>query len=323
MPWLATGPSSVRPCPIEERATPDGPSGPARYRPAAALGYDNTAAALRAAEVAALSRQPARVVSAEWRELSDLLAVSPALSQRDNAATAVGVVRERVRQQETNVARTESLVESLQTAHPRRRNPQGIELARREAALARQGLANAEATLAAAQDRVAAAEAGTAAQEPALARRRVLDAALEAKTAAAVASPAPYLVDAIGPRPEAPADPTRWEAVRHVSSPTATANSGSSPTTGPPAKATRSPPPSGKRRRTTPSPCSGARLPPPSTRWPCSRRRCRNSASTSEPEAGARVKGAAVLAALRSSQPCGLTALTRAPTPGKGSRMSP
>ena len=180
--------------------------------PAAGGDYDAEATARRAAEVALLARQPAPVLAQEWRELSGVLAVSPALSQRDNAAISLGVERQRVRDQAANLARVEDRLDSLEHAPRRRRNSQGIELARREAMLAGQSLATAQAALAAAQDRLDAAELGVAAQAPARFRRDVLDEALDAKTAAAVATPAPYLATALGPRPEAGDRALRWDA---------------------------------------------------------------------------------------------------------------
>ncbi len=179
---------------------------------APAVAYDAAATVLAAAEVAVLSRQPAHDLSAEWKQLTTALAVSPTLSQRDNAATAAGVARQRAQEQTANLVRVEDRLSDLETAPRRRRNPQGIELARREAAAAAQSVANAEAVAANAQDRLDAAQLGVVAQQPAVARRDSLDAALAAKAAAAIAQPAPYLLEALGPRPEVAGDIEAWDA---------------------------------------------------------------------------------------------------------------
>lgn len=173
--------------------------------------YDRAATALRSAEAAALARRPARELSTEWHDLGDALAISPAASNRANAATAVTVAHQRVRDRAATLSRAEHRLEGLDAAPRRRRNAQGIELARREVTAARQSLAHAEAALAGARNRLHAAEMGVTAQGPARARHDLLDGALGAKVAAAVATPAPYLTDALGLRPERSDAARRWD----------------------------------------------------------------------------------------------------------------
>jgi hypothetical protein len=117
----------------------------------------------------------------------------------DDALSSAGVAHERLAQARRVEEQARERLASLEAG--RRRNRQGIELARRSLVHAERNLAAAALAAQRADERATAVGADVEAQAPVRERLALVDHALAAQVASAVARPATYLQAALGPRP--------------------------------------------------------------------------------------------------------------------------
>ncbi|MGI8758556.1 MAG: hypothetical protein ACR2K0_04550, partial [Acidimicrobiales bacterium] len=120
-------------------------------------------------------------------------------------------------------ARAAERLDKLQGARARRRNPQGIEMARQSLLRGDQRLERAVVELDRAETTLAALAHSAPARDQVRDRLDSVEAALDQQVGRAVGAPAPYLLAALGERPLEDEDPsrrwresaTRIEAYRH------------------------------------------------------------------------------------------------------------
>jgi len=203
---------------------PQGPAAPA-YRAAAAH--------LRRAEVAVLADLPTTQLATERAEMQMAVALDPTDSQRSAAYQRLGGAAERLERERTDLVGAQSRLQSLVEAPRRRRNTQSIELARRSVDAAAQRVANAELSVTRAEEQVAAVEARFEGAEPVRQRLALVDDALAAQVDLALERPAPYIVDALGKRPDTARDGPRWDSAARQLETYRHAELGLSPADGP------------------------------------------------------------------------------------------
>lgn len=109
-------------------------------------------------------------------------------------------------------SRAKDRLSELEAAPRRRRNTEGLELARRDVASNTQDVATRTHELAKAQHRATALDQGAAARAPLEERLAVLEGALDAQVERAVDGPAPYLRSVLGPEPTDAAGRSEWRA---------------------------------------------------------------------------------------------------------------
>ena len=197
---------------------PGGPAvtwalGPVPHDPSQRAAYSTAGTALAEAEKAGVRRRSAGELAAERHELRRSLAAHP--GEEHHLAAAQAVEAARVTREHAAAARAAAARALDAAQHPTLRRPKA---SRVEAA--RHDLAVAEADLRRAIDRYRVTSEQAAALQPdALAetrraiesRRELIDTAIAAHVDDAVATPAPYLLTALGPRPDNPTQRARWD----------------------------------------------------------------------------------------------------------------
>ena len=170
--------------------------------------YRAVTASLHRAEVAALSRRPLADLLAERREVVAALAASGA---DEHADAALSAAHDRLARHVAERARHRDRLAELESAPRRRRNPQGIELARRGLDAAEVELAVAELDRSLAADRAAVPSGDDAARARVNERLSTIDAAIGMKAERAIDPPAEHLVRLLGERPYNAAVRPTWE----------------------------------------------------------------------------------------------------------------
>ena len=180
----------------------------ARPTGAAERHYDTVAAALAHADRELATTRPTAELAHERRHLARTLAAGPAPVHHDDALSSAAVAHERLAQARGAHEHARDRLAALERG--RRRNRQGVEFARRSLVQAERNLAAAALAAQQADERAAAVGADVEAQAPVRERLALVDHALAAQVAVAVARPAPYLEAALGPRP-ADGGSERWD----------------------------------------------------------------------------------------------------------------
>ena len=197
--------------------------------------HDQTRRAVLDAQAAHLADTPTSVLAARRNELVAQAGQQPgpdARLLRHDHARALDAHRRS--EADLTTARAEAAAAS--TPQSRQQDPDRYELARRRLADAERQHATSRARLASVQDLTGAAGQTPEALETIRHQIAVTGTALEPRIRAAVANPAPYLIDAIGERP---GNDSAWDRRRRSSRPTATPPSARHPPTGPSVRRTR------------------------------------------------------------------------------------
>ncbi len=171
--------------------------------------YMSVARALNEAERSMLHHRPLRDLATDHRQLGRTMAGAPSPGAHTDASTALLVAREQFDAASGQRDQLAARLKDLSGSKLRRKNPQGLELLRRDLARAEQRVANAELVVQRALATLGAVER----RQPELDQQRqrlvLLAEILDAKVEAAVARPAPYLVAVIGP-PDDPQASSHW-----------------------------------------------------------------------------------------------------------------
>ncbi len=175
--------------------------------------YSTAGTALANAEKAALRRRSPADLAAERLQLRQALAVRPSDKHREAAARSLEQAR--IGRDSSGAVRAEAARALDRAEHPTLRRPRAsrVEVARQDLAVAEANLNQAVDRFRVASDQAAVLEpdAVRVARLPIEARRDLVDAAIAAHVDDAVANPAPYLVTALGPRPDNASQRPRWE----------------------------------------------------------------------------------------------------------------
>jgi len=175
--------------------------------------YSFAGGALARAERAALRRRSPADLAAQRADLRRVLATAPGQADRDDAARRQAQAS--AARDQASAAQTEATRALDSAEHPKLRRPSAARVAE-----ARRHLAEADTMLNQAIDshrvaiqQVAALEpdAVMAAREPVEWRLTLIDNAIADHVDEAIASPAPYLVTALGPRSDNPTQRPRWD----------------------------------------------------------------------------------------------------------------
>jgi hypothetical protein len=149
---------------------------------------------------------------AERRDLQAGLVLAPSPAQRDAAADLAAFAACRLADARAETQRAGRHLGDLESAPRRRRNPQGLEMARRTLAAATQEVASRSHELARAEGRSAALDQDLTAHAPLEERLAVVEGALRTQVERAVDTPAPYLQRILGPEPVDAAARSSWRA---------------------------------------------------------------------------------------------------------------
>ncbi len=175
--------------------------------------YATAAALLRRAEAAALALRPTAELAGQRRQLLDLLGASVGRPARDTttaqtaaaAADALAAAQAAQRSAQDRLQRAE-------TARPRRRNPQSIELATQDLAAADLRVAQAQAGFDRAVQAQAAGAGDADGRLDVSERLATVEAALVMQADRAVEGQAPYIAAVLGARPESAPGRATWNA---------------------------------------------------------------------------------------------------------------
>jgi hypothetical protein len=153
------------------------------------------------AEVAVATARPTPELVAERRDLQASLVLAPSQAQRDGAAGLAAVAARRLADAEGDAQRARRHLSEIEAAPRRRRNAQGLELARQTLTSATQDVATRSHELARAEGRSAALDQDLTAHAPLEERLGVVEGALRSQVERAVSAPAPYVRRILGPEP--------------------------------------------------------------------------------------------------------------------------
>jgi len=177
------------------------------------IAYSVAGTAVARAEQAELRRHSPGELAVERLALRRALAVRPGDEARRAAAVAQEQARAACDEASTRRDETARVLENAE--HPRLRRPrvQRVEVARQHLADADVALGQAVEQLRLATDRVAALQPDAVAEARVPLKQRLehVNEAIAAHVEEAIASPAPYLYTALGPRSDNPTQRPRWE----------------------------------------------------------------------------------------------------------------
>jgi hypothetical protein len=187
-------------------STPGGPGvswalGPAPASGAALAQYHAAAKALEEAERSTFAAEPTDQLAEERRQLRRTLAAGPVPAQHHQAEAALVDAQRQLTVSQEERTHAGQRLDELQGAKARRRNPQGIEMARRLLQRADQRYQRAVVELEQAETTVAALADSAPAQDEERIRLDSVEAALGQQVERAVSAPTPYLIAALGERP--------------------------------------------------------------------------------------------------------------------------
>ncbi|MDP9020719.1 MAG: AAA family ATPase, partial [Actinomycetota bacterium] len=190
--------------------------GPAPPGGAALAQYRAAAEALEEAERSTLAAWLTVELADERRALQRALAATPAPAQLDHAHAALVGAQRGLVQAQADRARAAERLEQLGGCRGRRRNPQGIEMARQSLQRAHQRSARAEVEVERAEAALAALQQHRPGQDLVRQRLDTVEGALAQQVERAVAAAAPYLTGVLGESPDdaSPASPWREAATR-------------------------------------------------------------------------------------------------------------
>lgn len=178
--------------------------------------YEAARASLHQAEVAVAAARPTADLVAERRELQASVVLAPSPAQRDTAAGLTVLAARHLGDADAHVERARRHMSELEAAPRRRRNAQGLELARRSLASATHDVATRSQELARAEARSAALDQDLAAHAPVQERLAVVEGALHSQVERAVSAPAAYVRRVLGPEPTDSAALSGWRAAARV-----------------------------------------------------------------------------------------------------------
>lgn len=204
------------PSPVPDGAYVAWALGPVPAHPAHEAEYQEAGRAVLIAEQTALAARPTADLARERAQLRSALQ-PPTPATRNAAAEAVTQARARYDLASSSEHKASADLQAALHRPRRRPNPTHVRAAEERLQAATAERADAAGTLALARQRVAALEpeAVTAAQLPLRQRLDSVDGAIARKVRDAVASPAPYVSTALGPRPSDATQRERWnEAAR-------------------------------------------------------------------------------------------------------------
>jgi hypothetical protein len=177
------------------------------------VAYSAAGTAVARAEQAELRRHSPAELAAERMALRRALAVRPGDEARQVATVARDQTRAACDQATTLREEAARVLDSAE--HPRLRRPraQRVEAARQHLAEADAALGQAVEQLRLATERLAAVQPDAVAEArvPLIQRLEHVNDAIAAHVEEAIASPAPYLYAALGPRSDNPTQRSRWE----------------------------------------------------------------------------------------------------------------